>query len=62
MDIHSKPEVAIPSVEYDMMESNGIRKKLINMRGWEVQIRWKDQSTYWVPLKFSKESNPIEAE
>ena len=39
---------------------NGTQGPVINTKDWDVQFKWKYQSTYWVPLLLIKESNPIE--
>jgi hypothetical protein len=36
------------------------RKPIITTKGWEIYVRWKDQSTSWVNLRDLKESNPVE--
>ena len=33
---------------------------MITTKGWDVQVKWSDQSSSWIPLKLIKESNPIE--
>ena len=35
-------------------------KPVITTKGWELYVRWKDQSTSWVRLRDLKESNPVE--
>ena len=35
-------------------------KPIITTKGWEIYVKWKDQSTSWVLLKDLKESNPVE--
>ena len=27
--------------------------------GWNLLVRWKDGSEYWIPLKYMKESHPV---
>ena len=29
-------------------------------RGWELNIKWKDGTSSWLPLKDLKDSNPVE--
>ena len=40
--------------------SSGQRRPVITTKGWDVQVRWSDQSTGWLPLSELKESNPTE--
>ena len=42
-----------------MFEQNGIKRKIITTKGWDLRIRWKDESTSWIPLKELKSSNPV---
>ena len=35
-------------------------KPIVTTKGWELYVKWKDQSTSWVRLKDLKESNPVE--
>ena len=35
-------------------------KPIITTKGWELYVRWKDQSTSWVRLRDLKENNPVE--
>ena len=37
---------------------NQIHKK--TMRGWQIQVKWKDGTSEWLPLKCVKDHNPIE--
>ena len=39
---------------------NGVKRKVITTKGWDMQIKWKDGSTSWVPLKDVKLSNPVD--
>ena len=29
-------------------------------RGWKLSVEWKDGSVDWVPLKYPKNSNPVD--
>ena len=40
---------------------NRISKPVITTKGWDMQIRWKDQSTSWIALSNIKESFPVQA-
>ena len=52
--------MAIPEVEQAYTNVNGIQCLVITTKVWNVQVKWSDQSTYWVPLHLINESNPIE--
>ena len=39
---------------------NGIRKRRVTTKGWELLVKWSDDSESWLPLSLLKESNPIE--
>lgn len=53
-DLRSNPEVDTPKVEDAMVEFNGTNNTVITTKGWDVKVRWKDQSTDWVPFKLVK--------
>lgn len=40
--------------------SNGNIIPVITTKGWDVQVRWKDGSTNWIPMSDLKEGNPVE--
>ena len=40
--------------------NNGQRKHVKTTKGWSFQIRWKDGSKQWIPLKDLKESYPVD--
>ena len=52
--------IAVDKDQGYIQSANGQNRAVITTKGWDVQIRWKDQSTNWVPLSEVKESNPIE--
>ena len=47
-------------VEDGLIHSKSGLKPIITTKGWEIYVKWKDQSTSWVLLKDLKESNPVE--
>ena len=51
----SDPYVAISIGEQLYTNFNGIQRPLINKKGWCVQVKWRDQSTDWVPLHLINE-------
>jgi hypothetical protein len=51
--------IAIPDGESAYTEINGRRSPIITTtKGWNILVKWKDQSTNWVPLSIAKESFP----
>jgi Reverse transcriptase (RNA-dependent DNA polymerase) len=45
---------------YYFDKRSGKQKLKQTTKGWELCVRWNDESTTWVPLKDIKESNPVE--
>ena len=56
---HRKLEDAIP-IDKGYVEYNGMKRRVITTKGWELRIRWNDGSTSWIPLKELKHTNPLE--
>ena len=52
--------IALSPGENSNATVNGFKRPVITTKGWDVQVKWADQSTSWIPLKTIKESNPIE--
>ena len=48
--VRRNPDVAIPTEEKAYKTINGIQLPVITKNGWDIQVKWIDQSTYWVPL------------
>lgn len=42
------------------IETHSGNKPVITTKGWEINIRWSDNSTSWVNLRDLKDSNPVE--
>ena len=42
------------------VNKRGVKRMRITTAGWQLLIRWTDQSEHWVPLKDMKESHPVE--
>lgn len=56
---HNKDHTAIHAD--DKWIQKGANKQLKRTtQGWKLQVRWKDGSTSWEPLRNLKESNPVE--
>ena len=48
-------------IKDDGMMSQNVRPAMRKTtKGWFLCVRWKDDSTSWVPLKDLKESNPLD--
>ncbi len=60
IDYRCDEEVAIPQGEHAFTSLNGRETPVITTKGWDLLIRWKDQSSNWVPLAHVKESHPVE--
>jgi hypothetical protein len=60
IDLRRNDEVAVPMSKGYVVTPSGQRKKVITTKGWDVQVKWADQSTGWLPLHEIKESNPVE--
>jgi hypothetical protein len=60
IDIRKDEEVAVPIKDGYVATQSGQEKPVITTKGWDVQVRWQDQSTGWVPLADIKESNPVQ--
>ena len=56
---HRKLNNAI-SPENGWYQNNGIKKRIVTTKGWEMRIKWKGGSTSWIPLKEIKASNSLE--
>ena len=51
--------VPIPYSRGTITSHNGQTRNVITTKGWEVHIKWQDQSTSWLPLNVVKESYPV---
>ena len=43
-----------------IVNRSGTRRRKETTIGWELLVRWKDNSTTWIPLKDLKESYPVQ--
>ena len=55
---HRSNEQAL-SKENGLIQTKSGLKPIITTKGWEIYVKWKDQSTSWVTLKDLKESDPV---
>lgn len=56
---HYKDKSATP-IANKWIQCGSNRVLCRNTLGWQLKVRWKDQSTSWEPLRNLKASNPIE--
>jgi hypothetical protein len=57
---HRKGDDAIDIANGFIVMPNGRRVRKRTTKGWKLQVKWKDGTTTWVPLKDLKETNPVE--
>ena len=57
---HRKNDDTISKEDGYIISQNGVRRKIITTKGWELNVRWKDGSESWIPMNEIKESNPLE--
>ena len=57
---HRATDQAVPRKHGWVRSPQGLSKRVITTKGWELKILWKDGTSTWIPLKDIKESNPIE--
>ena len=59
--VDHKRDGSAVSMEHKYIKSkNGQSKLRQTTVGWSFQIKWKDGTSDWVPLKILKESNPVD--
>ena len=51
---------AVPMEQKYIKSKNGQMKLRPTTVGWSFNIKWKDGTSDWVPLKILKESNPVD--
>ena len=57
---HSKNGKAIDKADKYIITKSGNRRLCKTTIGWNILIRWKNQTETWVPLKLMKENYPVE--
>ena len=58
---HKKDATALSMEDaYYTHKHTGKQRLKPTTKGWQLCVRWNDESTTWVPLKDLKESNPID--
>ena len=58
IDIKKDDSIAV-SKEEGYVESNGQRKPVITTKGWDIQVKWTDGTTDWIPLTSIRNSDPV---
>ena len=57
---HRKSAITV-SIDDKFVVSKAVRKSLRKInKGWDILCLWKYGSTTWAPLKYLKESNPVD--
>ena len=57
---HRKTEDAIEKANGYYTTKSGTERRVITTKGWDLQVRWENGDTSFIPLKDIKETNPIE--
>ena len=57
---NNKVDSAIANVDCFIKSISGNLNWKRKSRGWELLVEWKEGSVDWVPLKYLKQSNPVE--
>jgi hypothetical protein len=57
---HRKDNSALTKDQATVRSHNGNVHHKKTTRGWYLQVKWKDDTTDWIPLQALKDSNPIE--
>ena len=60
IELRRDDEVAIPKSQGKVTSYNRQTHDVITTKGWDVHVKWEDQTTSWLPLNVVKEANPIE--
>ena len=53
-----RSEIPISHGMISLHNGNMVPKK--PTQGWDILVEWKDGSSIWIPIKYLKESNPVE--
>ena len=57
---HRSDSSAISCGDEWIVSKNGNKSRKHTTKGWYFEVKWKDGTTSWVPLKEIKENHPIE--
>ena len=59
---HRNDNIAMRCGDECIVVNNGNKSRKYTTKGQYFEVRWKDGTTSWVPLKEIKENHPIETE
>ena len=54
-----RDDTAVEKNDALVIMPNGVRRRKLTTRGWQLLCQWNDGSTNWVSLKDTKESYPM---
>ena len=57
---YRKDDTAIYKADAFIVMRNGVKRRKLTTRGWQLLCQWKDGSTNWVSLKDMKDSYPMQ--
>ena len=60
VEAQKDPKVAVDKAHGMVEDCHGRRKPRKTTEGWELLVLWSDGSKTWIPLKYLKESNPVD--
>ena len=60
IDLRRDIDIAIPAGPNATVAVNGRDKPIITTKGWDVLIKWTDNSSNWISLSVAKQSYPIQ--
>ena len=60
INCHGKSAIAVPIDDKFVISKTGRKILRKTTKGWYFLCLWKDGSTTWDPLKYLKESNPVD--
>ena len=60
IDYQMDMRVACPKSSKLVKRKGGHKRLRCTTKGWKLLVKWKDGQSTWVPLKYLKESNPVE--
>ena len=61
-DYRRDSEIAVPKRDLYVVTKRGQKRMRKSTVGWQLLVKWKDQSESWIHLKDLKELNPVEVD
>ena len=55
ISFRSDPNISLQKGDDAFTRVNKIDKRVITTNGWDVEVKWSEQSTDWVPLSMIEE-------